>query len=117
MQPTPAASAVLACLADPTRAALLNTFTERGEVTASTLAALVPVSRQAIVKHLHLLERAGLVSSRRLGRERRYRAESVPLRATADWLIATADRWDTQLSLLTRAVEANPDPPAPHHRP
>lgn len=108
------ARAVFACLADPTRVALMREFAEHGEATASTLAALIPVSRQAVTKHLQMLEQAGLVASRKAGRERRYRAEPAPLRATAEWLAQAADRWDTQLRLLKQAAEANPGPDDGH---
>ena len=66
------ASRVFAALADATRRQLLGLLGAEGERTATALADRMPVSRQAIVKHLAVLEEAGLVSGRRVGREVRY---------------------------------------------
>jgi predicted transcriptional regulator len=60
--------AVFAALADPTRWRLLGMLAQRGQGTATTLAAQVPVSRPAVIKHLGVLDRAGLVTRRRAGR-------------------------------------------------
>ena len=66
---------VLAALADPTRRQLLDVLGERGAATATALAGRLPVSRQAVVKHLGVLERAGLVVPRRAGREVYYEVD------------------------------------------
>ena len=63
---------MFAALADPTRWRVLNLLAERGEGTATSLAGELPVSRVAVVKHLAILDRAGLVECRRAGREVRY---------------------------------------------
>src|SRR5205807_351806 len=63
---------VLVALADPTRRQLLDLLAAYGEATATTLAERLPVSRQAIVKHLAVLDAAGLVTGGRVGREVRY---------------------------------------------
>lgn len=63
---------VLAALSDPRRRQLLDLLSEQGEATATTLAGRLPISRQAVVKHLVVLDAAGLVSASRLGREVRY---------------------------------------------
>ena len=76
---------VLTALADPTRRRVLDAVAARGETTATKLAAELPVSRQAIVKHLAMLERAGLVSGRRQGREMRYAVRPEQLDLTARW--------------------------------
>jgi len=61
--------AVFAALADPTRWRMLGMLAQRGEGTATALAAELPVSRPAVIKHLTVLDHAGLVSRRRAGRE------------------------------------------------
>ena len=68
-----------AALGEPMRIRLLDLLLERGEATASTLAAALPITRQGVSKHLAILERAGLVTPRRSGREVRYavREESL----------------------------------------
>jgi DNA-binding transcriptional ArsR family regulator len=77
------AGEVFAALADGTRWRVLSLLAERGGGTAITLAGELPVSRPAVVKHLAVLDRAGLVESRRLGREVRYTVRPDRLEATA----------------------------------
>lgn len=84
-----------------------------GEATATMLAAELPVSRQAIVKHLNVLERAGLVVGSRAGREVRYTLRSQPLDATARWMAGLAAEWDARLAEIKRIAEAD----AHRHRP
>ncbi|HEY8543872.1 MAG TPA: metalloregulator ArsR/SmtB family transcription factor [Acidimicrobiales bacterium] len=92
--------AVFAALADGTRRAILRAVSERGPVTATALAAELPVSRQAVAKHLTLLKEAGLVTSDRAGRETRFTAQPEPLRDLAAWAAATGRRWDDRLERL-----------------
>jgi DNA-binding transcriptional ArsR family regulator len=99
---------VFAALADPTRWEVLRRIAERGEGTATTLADGLPVSRVAVVKHLGVLDRAGLVEGRRLGREVRYRARPERLDATARWMAELASRWDERLLALKRLAEDGP---------
>lgn len=84
---------------------MLNLVAERGEGTATTLAGELPVSRIAVVKHLGVLERAGLVEPRRVGREVRYRARPARLDATARSMAALAAQWDTRLAAIKRLAE------------
>ena len=77
---------MFAALADPTRWRVLNLLAERGEGTATSLAGELPVSRVAVVKHLAVLDRAGLVEGRRAGREVRYTVRTEPLDETARWM-------------------------------
>jgi DNA-binding transcriptional ArsR family regulator len=79
---------VLAALADPTRRLLLELLATHGELTATTLARPLPVTRQAVVKHLTVLHAAGLVVGRRIGREVRYAVRSAALGEAARWLTA-----------------------------
>ena len=88
-QPAPE---VLAALADPTRWRVLSLLAERGEGTATTLAGELPVSRVAVVKHLAVLDRAGLVAARRAGREVRYTVRPERLGAAAADLAALRRR-------------------------
>jgi DNA-binding transcriptional ArsR family regulator len=97
--------AVLTALADPTRRQLLDVLVELGRATATTLADRLPVSRQAVVKHLQVLAGAGLVRGVRAGREVLYAAQPEPLTASARWLAELADRWDRRLDTLRRAAE------------
>jgi len=96
---------VFAALADPTRRHLLEALVRDGASTATALAARLPVSRQAVGKHLAVLERAGLVHARRIGRESRYVPQTAPLATTARWLTGLATEWDDRLARLTAAAE------------
>ncbi|SHM34291.1 ArsR/SmtB family transcription factor [Actinacidiphila paucisporea] len=97
---------VLAALADPTRRHLLDLLAAQGEVTATTLAERLPVTRQAVVKHLAVLDAAGLVGGRRVGREVRYEVRPAALDATARWMVALAADWDRRLARIKRVAEA-----------
>ena len=99
------APAVFAALADPTRWRLLGTLAQQGEGTATTLAAQLPVSRPAVIKHLGVLDRAGLVTRQRAGREVRYRVEPARLEATAQQIAAVAAAWDRRLAALKTLAE------------
>lgn len=99
------APAVFAALADPTRWRLLGTLAEQGEGTATTLAAQLPVSRPAVIKHLVVLDRAGLVARERRGREVRYRVQPERLDATARQLADVAAVWDRRLAAIKRLAE------------
>src|SRR5215467_1348320 len=81
-----AADAVFAALADPTRRRVLRLVAERGPASATVLERELPVSRQAIVKHLAVLHRAGLVTGRRSGQEVRYALVPEPLDDVAEWI-------------------------------
>ncbi|WP_029210302.1 ArsR/SmtB family transcription factor [Arsenicicoccus bolidensis] len=100
------ADSVLVALADPTRRRLLDLVGSLGEATATTLAAQVSVTRQAVVKHLTVLDQAGLVTGRRVGREVRYSVRPETLDATASRLAALASDWDTRLARLKEQAEA-----------
>jgi DNA-binding transcriptional ArsR family regulator len=98
---------LFAALADPTRWRVLTLLAERGEGTATTLAGELPVSRVAVVKHLAVLDRAGLVEGRRRGREVRYTVRPGRLSATAAQLAAIASQWDARLAAIKRLAEAD----------
>ena len=95
-----------AAVADPTRRRLLSDLLARGEATATGLAGEMPVTRQAITKQLAVLNRAGLVESRRQGREVRYSVRPAQLRAAARTLAEVAGEWDERLASIKRIAEA-----------
>ncbi|GAA3595453.1 metalloregulator ArsR/SmtB family transcription factor [Nonomuraea rosea] len=101
-----AVDGVLVALADPTRRQLLDLLAAQGEATATTLAERLPVSRQAVVKHLAVLDAAGLVTGGRVGREVRYAVRPAALDATARWMAALASDWDRRLAAIKRIAEA-----------
>jgi DNA-binding transcriptional ArsR family regulator len=101
-----AVDSVLVALADPTRRQVLELLAAQGEATATTLAERLPVSRQAVVKHLAVLDAAGLVSGGRVGREVRYAVRPAALDATARWMASLAADWDRRLANIKRAAEA-----------
>ncbi len=99
----PGLNDVFAALADPTRREVVASLTAAdAEVTASGLAAELPISRQAVAKHLAALERAGLVSPRRAGRETRYRLTPEPLDEAMAWMAQAGGDWDRRLARLER---------------
>lgn len=97
---------VLVALADNTRRELLQLLAAQGEATATTLAEGLPVSRQAVAKHLAVLDAAGLVSGSRVGREVRYAVQPAALDATARWMTALAADWDRRLAKIKHIAEA-----------
>jgi DNA-binding transcriptional ArsR family regulator len=103
---TPDVDTVLAALADPTRRRLLERLTGRPAVSASALARDLPVSRQAVAKHLTILQEAGLVTGRRAGREVVFDVDPEGLRAAASWMTAMAEAWDSRLQRLKALAEA-----------
>ncbi|PKV93519.1 ArsR family transcriptional regulator [Amycolatopsis echigonensis] len=103
MPPDPEAVAeqVFAALADPTRRAILAELAARGPATATDLASRLPITRQAIAKHLGLLSDAGLVAGEPGERRRvRYRLDSAPMRVAQQFLAALARDWDSPLAAL-----------------
>jgi DNA-binding transcriptional ArsR family regulator len=97
---------VIAALADPTRRKVLDLIATQGEATATTLAGRLPVSRQAVVKHLAVLSAAGLVSGSRIGREARYTVRPAALDTTARWMASLAAEWDRRLARIKHLAEA-----------
>lgn len=91
---------VLGALADPTRRFLYERLATSGPDTATNLAHGLPVTRQAIVKHLQVLAGAGLVEARREGREVRYAAAPDALDDAAAWMAQAATGWDRRLDRL-----------------
>ena len=95
------AEAVFTALADPTRRAILAALAADGPATATDLALRLPITRQAIAKHLALLTEAGLVAAEPGERRRvRYRLRSAPMQVAQQFLAAMARDWDRQLDAL-----------------
>jgi DNA-binding transcriptional ArsR family regulator len=95
-----------AAVADPTRRRMLDVLLTEGEGTATTLARELPVTRQAVAKHLAVLHRAGLVEAARQGREVRYAVRPQQLDAAARSMASVAARWDQRLMAIKQIAES-----------
>ena len=95
-----------AAIADPTRRRLLDVLLAQQEATATTLARELPVTRQAVAKHLAVLDRAGLVKRGRQGREVRYVVRPQQLDAAARSMASVAARWDERLLAIKQLAES-----------
>ena len=101
------AEEVFTALADPSRRAILAELAAGGPATATDLAARLPITRQAIAKHLALLAEAGLVAAEPGERRRvRYRLRSAPMQVAQQFLAALARDWDGQIDALTDHLDA-----------
>lgn len=103
---TDESSIVLAALADPVRRQLLDILAARGEATATTIAAGLPISRQAVVKHFAVLANAGLVTSRKQGREVLYSLRPEKIEITVRWMADLAAGWDARLQRIKQIAES-----------
>ena len=92
--------AVFAALADGTRRDILRSIVSAGPLTATELAAEREISRQAVTKHLAVLDGAGLVTGHRSGREVRFDADTGPLVCATDWIDDTSAAWGRRLGAL-----------------
>jgi DNA-binding transcriptional ArsR family regulator len=98
--------AVFAALADPTRRAMIDALLRDGTTSVPRLTAELPITRQAVAKHLATLDHAGLVErTPASGREVRYRLRDGALEPAGVWLARTEAAWDRRLRRLKRAVE------------
>jgi ArsR family transcriptional regulator, cadmium/lead-responsive transcriptional repressor len=98
--------ALWSAVAEPSRRQLLDLLLVRGEATATTLAEDSPLTRQAVSKHLAVLDRAGLVESRREGREVRYSVRPDRLDAAVQSMAEVAASWDGRLQRIKHLAEA-----------
>lgn len=106
--------AVFDALGDPTRRAVLALVGRQGPLTATELADRMPITRQAVMKHLDLLRTAGLVASERDGRAVRYALRAEPLDEAAAWMASVGAAWDRRLGALAqRAAGRTPRRRAP----
>ena len=95
---------VFAALADPTRLEVLNRLARGGPATATELSASMPVTRQAVAKHLAALDAAGLVERQSAGREVRYTFDPGPLGEVVRWAEDVGDTWDRRLGRLSKSL-------------
>jgi ArsR family transcriptional regulator, cadmium/lead-responsive transcriptional repressor len=98
--------ALWAAVADPTRRRVLDALLERGATTTTALAEGLPVTRQAVAKHLVVLNRVGLVEGRRRGREVRYAVQPERLDAASEAMAHVAAKWDRRLARIKRLAES-----------
>jgi len=98
--------ALWAAFADPTRRRVLEALLEKGEATTTTLAEGLPITRQAVAKHLVVLNRVGLVAGQRRGREVRYAVQPERLDDAADSMAQVAAQWDRRLTRIKRIAES-----------
>jgi DNA-binding transcriptional ArsR family regulator len=96
---------VFAALADPTRLEVLSRLARGGPATATELSAAMPISRQAVAKHLAALDAAGLVERQASGREVRYTFDPEPLGDVVRWAEDVGDKWDGRLGRLSQSFE------------
>jgi DNA-binding transcriptional ArsR family regulator len=93
-------------IGDPTRRRILDLLLVGGASTATALSQHLPVSRQAIAKHIAVLDRAGLVKGSAVGRERRYDVDQEQLARAVAELASVQALWDARLSRIKRLAEA-----------
>src|SRR5689334_14833914 len=96
---------IFAALADPTRRDLMVNLAEHSPKTATQLAEEYPITRQGILKHLRILEDAGLVAVHQKGREKRYTLTPEPLNDIDEWIKQISDKWDERLLRLKTFIE------------
>ncbi|MEZ4671926.1 MAG: metalloregulator ArsR/SmtB family transcription factor [Anaerolineae bacterium] len=99
-------SPIFTALADPVRRSLLVNLAEHSPRTATQLKGDYSITRQGILKHLQILEEAGLVSVRQQGREKQYSLRPEPLREIDQWIKSLNARWDDRLLRLKAFVES-----------
>jgi DNA-binding transcriptional ArsR family regulator len=97
------AGAVFGALADPMRRRLLTAIAEHPS-TATELATSLPISRQAVTKHLTSLSEAGLLARERAGRDVRYHVTPAPLSSAVSWMAEVGSQWDERLARLAGSL-------------
>jgi DNA-binding transcriptional ArsR family regulator len=112
---TGSTQAVFTALADPTRRLLLQRLAEGGAKTITQLSHGLPITRQAVTKHLAVLDEAGLVAVQKVGREQHCTLTPEPLSEAMAWMATLGARWDERLAALQQFLaeeveqEANPE--------
>lgn len=100
--------AVFAAIGDPTRREIVDLLAKRGAMTATEMDDHFPVTRQAVVKHLRVLESAGIAVSERRGNEVFYALQPGSLSKATAWLERVGTSWDRRLSALDKHLSAKP---------
>lgn len=103
-----APAALFAALGEPTRLALLTRLSREGPRSIAALSAEAKVTRQAVTKHLAVLERAGLVRSARAGRERSFACRPDQLGAARAYLVSLSAQWDDAVTRLQAHLGESP---------
>lgn len=93
-------------IGDPTRRRMLDLLLSEGRGTATSLSERLPVTRQAVAKHLVVLDRVGLVHATTAGRERQYRVDQAQLSRAVAQLTEVGATWDARLQRIKRIAEA-----------
>jgi predicted transcriptional regulator len=93
-------------IGDPTRRRMLDLLLADGRGTATTLSGRLPVSRQAVAKHLAVLDRVGLVHAEPAGREKRYEVDEAQLARAVAQLQSVGSQWDARLRRIKSIAEA-----------
>jgi ArsR family transcriptional regulator, cadmium/lead-responsive transcriptional repressor len=93
-------------IGDPTRRRMLDLLLAAGPGTATSLSEQLPVTRQAVAKHLLVLDQAGLVHGTTAGRERRYQVDQAQLARAVAQLASVGASWDARLQRIKRLAEA-----------
>lgn len=102
----PDVDGVFDALGDATRREVLRRLAQGGPQTPTELADHLPVTRQAVSKHLDVLGRAGLVTSARTGRETRFTFQPEPLTDAAEWMAEVGATWDSRLAALKKRLSS-----------
>ena len=92
-------------LADPTRREILERLRKRGALSVTEVTRGLPMTRQAVTKHLDALAEAGLIRIRREGRERLHELDAEPLRELRAWLAPYEAEWDRRLQRLKQHLQ------------
>ena len=96
---------IFSAVADPTRRQMLDRLRTHGPLSIKQLAHPLPISRQAVTKHLDILLSSGLVEMRRMGRERMHFLNPQPMQELEAWLQPYSERWDRRLTRLQQHLE------------
>jgi DNA-binding transcriptional ArsR family regulator len=105
---------VFFALADPTRREVIRRLSAGGPATVTDLARDLPITRQAVAKHLEALDEAGLIAAEHQGRRTRYQLTPGPLADAMGWMAEVGAEWDERLQALRRHLQqaaSKQDPP------
>ena len=106
--PRPVDDDLWSAVGDPTRRRMLDLLLADGTGTATSLSEHLPVTRQAVAKHLTVLDRVGLVHATTEGREKRYRVDQAQLERAVAQLDEVGRTWDARLQRIKKIAEAHP---------
>jgi DNA-binding transcriptional ArsR family regulator len=108
--PAVAQAALFDALGDPNRLSIVVRLCDGGPSSTTQITETIPVTRQAVTKHLLALEAVGIVGSHRNGRERIWMVRTEPLGEASDYLTQLSRRWDRVIERLRAFVERDDDP-------